>query len=49
MKQVTCIVNLIFIAHEVLVEQPDIVQSIKESDIIEDDHHNVEDVYNSDV
>ncbi len=31
------------------MEQPDIVQSIKESDIIEDDHHNVEDVYNSDV
>ncbi|TNV80569.1 hypothetical protein FGO68_gene12812 [Halteria grandinella] len=34
-------------AHEVLVEQPDIVESISESEIVEDDHHNVEDVVGS--
>ena len=30
--------------HEVLLDQPDLVKSVKESEIIEDDHHNVETV-----
>ena len=28
--------------HQVLVDQPDLVKSIREQDIVEDDHHNVE-------
>jgi len=32
------------IEHQVLVDVPDLVKSIREQDIIEDDHHNVETV-----
>ena len=33
---------MIIIEHQVLVERPDLVKSIREQDIVEDDHHNVE-------
>jgi hypothetical protein len=43
MKQVCIIsVSLLLLDHEVLVEKPDAVKSIREQDIVEDDHHNVE-------
>ena len=30
------------VEHQVLVDKPDLVKSIREQDIVEDDHHNVE-------
>ncbi len=37
----------IWIGHEVLVDKPDVIKSIKEADINEDDHHNVETTKNN--
>lgn len=42
MKLVTTIISLITIEHKVLVDKPDYIDAIKESDIHEDANHNVE-------
>jgi hypothetical protein len=38
----------LFLEHQVLVDKPDLVKSIREQDIVEDDHHNVETINRGD-
>ena len=50
MKQVSkayLAANNYHIDHEVILDKPDAIQAIKESDINDDDHHNVETVFGS--